>query len=294
MILVTGASGKLGQEIVAGLLRRTTADEIAVAGRDTEKLEQQNTSGIEIRQADYDEPNSLVEAFQGIDTLVLIPSAAPIEQRMQQNRDVIAAAETTGISRVIFMSFMDVGEDSPLPYAKAFADTEKALAESSLAFTNLRLALYMDNFHDWPPFQVRDGALTLASGDGRVAYVSRTDLADATAAVAVNSGHAGKTYVMTGPASLSYHDVTDILSEIRGESIRYNAATTDEHRAKVEALGIPDYMIKGSLGMALTIKQGAFDRVTSDVENLIGRPPEDFMNYMELTSNQKQQLKQLS
>jgi NAD(P)H dehydrogenase (quinone) len=292
MIIVTGANGKLGQEIVAALINRTTADKIVASARDPQKLEHHEAAGIGIRRADYDDVNSLVRAFDEIETLILIPSVAPIEQRMQQNRNVIEAAKATGISRIVFLSFMDVREDSPLPYAKAFADTEKALAESGLPSTNLRMSLYMDNFFDWPPFQVRDGAISLAAGDGRVAYISRADLADAAAAVAVNGGHVGMTYEMTGPASLNYDEVTAILSEVRGEPIRYNPITPDEHYALVSGLGIPEYLAKGSLGMAAACKQGAFDRVTSHVEDLTGQAPEDFLSFMNRQKGQKHRVKQ--
>ena len=291
MIIVTGANGKLGQEIVAALLNRTTADKIVASARDPKKLEHHGPSGIDIRQADYDDPGSLVRAFNGIETLVLIPSAAPIEQRMQQNRDVIAWAESAGVGRIVFLSFMDVREDSPLPYAKAFADTEKALVDSGLSSTNLRMSLYMDNFFDWPPFQVRDGAISLAAGDGRVAYISRADLADAAAAVAVTGGHASKTYEMTGPAALNYNEVTAILSEVRGEPIRYNPITPDEHYALVSGLGIPEYLAKGSLGMAAACKQGAFDRVTSHLEDITGHAPEDFLSFMNRQKGQKHRVK---
>lgn len=280
MIMVTGANGALGGEIVTSLLKITSADNLAASARKLQTMGEQKSIGIEIRQVDYDDCNTLTTAFEGIETLVLVPSAAPIEQRMQQNRDVIAAAKASGVSRIVFLSFMDVAEDSPLSYAKAFADTEKALAESGVAFTNLRMALYMDNFLDWPIFQVRDGAISLAAGDASVAYVSRTDLADAAAAVALKGGHDGKIYDMTGPASLNYDEVSTILSEVRGETIRYNLITEEEHYARAIAMGIPEYLCKGSLGMARTCKQGAFNRVTSHIEDIIGHPPEDFLSFM--------------
>jgi len=291
MIMVTGANGALGGEIVTSLLKITTADNLVASARDPQTMGEQQSMGIEIRQVDYDDTNTLSTAFEGIQVLVLVPSAAPIEQRMQQNRDVIAAAKASGVSRIVFLSFMDVGEDSPLPYAKAFADTEKALAESGVLFTNLRMALYMDNFLDWPLFQVRNGSLSLAMGDARLAYVSRTDLADAAAAVALKGGHDGKTYDMTGPASLSFDEVSAVLSEVRGETIRYNRITEEEHYALAVATGMPEYLCKGSMGMVKTCKQGVFDRVTSHIENIISHPPEDFLSFMTRYKDKKVKVK---
>lgn len=291
MIIVTAANGHLGEDIVTALLKRTGADKIVAAARVPGKLEHRKSTGIGIRRADYDDPDSLVEAFKGMDTLILIPSAVPIDQRMQQNRNVISAAKTSGISRILFLGLLDSRKDSALPYAKAVADTEKALAESGMQCTNLRMSLYMENFFEWPPFMVHDGKISLAAEDARISYIARSDLADATAVVALEQGHAGKNYELTGPAALSYDEVAASLSEVLGESVSYNRITPEEQYARVKELGAPEYIAQGSVGMAAVCREGAFDTVTTHLEELIGRAPEDFLSLIKRQKDKKHRVK---
>lgn len=291
MIIVTAANGHLGKDTIEALLKQTSADNIVAAARDPKNLELHKPSGIGIRRADYDEPESLEEAFKGMDTLILIPSSVPIEQRIEQNNNVIAAAKSCGISKILFIGLLDAGEDSPLPWAKAVAATEQALADSGIPSTNLRMSLYMENFYEWPVFLARDGAISLAAEDGRVAYAARTDMADATAAAALGDGHAGKTYELTGPASLNYDEVTAILSEVKGEPVRYNRISSDELYDRVIKLGAPEYLAKGSIAMSEVCKNGAFDVVTSHIEELTGHAPVDFLNFVKQTKDLEYKVK---
>ena len=127
MILVTAANGHLGQEVISALLQQTSADQILASARDLGNLSATADKGLKWRRVDYDDPGTLESACQGIHTLILIPSPAPKMQRIRQHRQVIAAAQTHHVRTIVFVSFMDVREDSPLSYAHIFADTEKSL-----------------------------------------------------------------------------------------------------------------------------------------------------------------------
>jgi len=279
MLLVTAANGRLGQKIITALLKKTSADRIVAAARDPGKLVNTAAQKVQCRRADYDIPSTLRSASANIDTLILVPSPAPKTQRIQQHRDVIAAARSNNVRTIVFVSFMDTRADSPLPYAHIFADTENALAESALSWTNMRMPYYIDNLLYWLPKSLETGGIFSSAGDGRMPYVTQTDLAESIATVATMEGHAGKTYELTGPESLSYDDLATLASDIYGKQVTYKALTAEAHQHYLRSSGATEYCIEIALGLAAAIKEGAFDRVTTHVEQLAGYPPESVQSF---------------
>lgn len=281
MILVTAANGHLGQAIIAALLKRISAAQIIAAARDLSKLAETIGPAIEYRKADFDDPDTLGPACVGADTLILIPSPAPKDQRIRQHRNVIAAAEAAGVASIVFISFMDARSESPLVYAHIFAHTEAVLAASTLHWTNMRMPLYTDNLLDWLATSLTTGVLFASAGKGRMPYVTRADLAEATAAVATSEGHHKRTYELTGPESLNYDDIVALASEIYGKTISYEDLNAEQHRQRISDTGMAEHHIEGSLGMAATTKEGAFDRLTNHVELLTGHPPETVRSFLQ-------------
>ena len=281
MILVTAANGRLGQEIIMALLKKTSADHIVAAARDPDKIVDTAAQNIQCRRADYDDPSTLRSACANIDTLILVPSPAPKTQRIQQHRDVIAAAQSHNVRTIVFVSFMDARADSPLPYAHIFADTENALVESMLSWTNMRMPYYIDNLLYWLPESLETGDIFSSAGDGRMPYVTQADLAESIATVATTTEkHTGKTYELTGPGSLSYDDLATLASEIYGKPVTYKALTAVEHQQSLRHSGVTEYRIEIALGLAAAIKEGAFDRVTNHVEQLTGHAPESVSSFL--------------
>ena len=280
MILVTAANGRLGHEIIMALLKKTSADRIVAAVRDPSKFVNTTAQNIQCRRADYDDPNTLKSACANIDTLILVPSPAPKTQRIQQHRDVIAAARSHNVGTIVFVSFMDARADSPLPYAHIFADTENALAESTMSWTNMRMPYYIDNLPYWLPESLETGDIFSSAGGGRMPYVTQGDLAESIATVATTTEkHTGKTYELTGPESLSYDDLATFASKIYGKPVTYKALTAEEHHQYLRNSGATEYRIEIALGLATAIKEGAFDRVTSHVEQLTGHAPESVKSF---------------
>ena len=280
MILVTAANGRLGQAIMRALLRKTSADCIVAAARDPEKIVKAAAQNIQCRRADYDDPSTLRPAFANIDTLILVPSPAPVTQRIQQHRDVITAARSHHVGTIVFVSFMDARADSPLPYAHIFADTEQALAESTLSWTNMRMPYYIDNLLYWLPESLETGNIVSSAGGGRMPYVTQADLAESIATVATTTEqHAGKTYELTGPESLNYDDLAMLASDIYGKPVTYMALSAEEYQQSLRQSGATESRIEIALGLAAAIKEGAFDRVTSHVEQLTGHVPESVTTF---------------
>ncbi len=281
MILITAANGHLGQEIVAALLKKTKASELVAAARNPEKLTETAAQGIKCRMADYDEPDSLNAAFRGIKTLILIPSRAPKDQRIQQHRNAIREAENASVDTIVFVSFIDAREHSPLTYAQIFADTEKVLSQSSLSWTIVRMPLYTDSMLEWLPKSLETGVLSESAGDGQMNFLTRADLAESIAVVATEGGHAGKTYELTGPEALSNYDLVDLASEIYEKPMFYDDLSPDEYYQHLKKRGMPEYLVEGAVGMAAAAKEGTFERITDHVQALTGHPPESVKSFLQ-------------
>ena len=282
MILVTAANGRLGQEIILALLKKTSAECIVAGARDPDKIVKAAAQHIQCRRADYDDPSTLKSACANIDTLILVPSPAPKRQRIQQHRDVIAAARSHNVRTIVFVSLMDARADSPLPYAHIFADTEHALAESTLSWTNMRMPYYIDNLLYWLPEALETGHIFSSACDGRMPYVTQADLAESIATVSTTTEqHGGKTYELTGPESLSYDDLATLASDMYGKPVTYKALPAEEYQQYLRNSGVTEYRIEIALGLASAIKEGAFDRVTTHVEQLSGHVPESVKSFFQ-------------
>src|SRR5215210_245600 len=214
-IVITGASGQLGRLTAEVVLDRVPASEVILTTRRPEALSELAERGASVRQADFDRPETLAEAFAGGEKLLLI-SADDLGRRTSQHRAAIEAARDAGVRHVAYTSYLNPVEQNPAVITPSHRDTEWALRESGLAWTALRHAFYAE-------YQVPAGAQAIATGQlihnngyGKTAYVSREDCAAAAAAVLTTEGHKGRAYDITGPESFSQGDVAALLSEVSG------------------------------------------------------------------------------
>jgi NAD(P)H dehydrogenase (quinone) len=184
---VLSATGQLGSRIVRELLRQGGADlQVVASARRPEKARELAGAGAEIRKADYDAPDSLEESFAGCDVVALIPTFAPVEARVQQHADALAAARKAGVRRVVFSSFATATVESEFVVAPFMVYAECKLRQSGMEWTILRSGMYADPLVDYIPELVSTGRIPYPAGEGRVSYVSRDDLARASAAACAN------------------------------------------------------------------------------------------------------------
>jgi NAD(P)H dehydrogenase (quinone) len=180
-IVITGASGQLVRLTAELVLARVPASEVTLTTRRPEALSDFAGCGAKVRQADFDRPETLAEAFAGGERLLLI-SADVVGRRVAQHRVAIEAAKEAGVRHVAYTSYLNPVEENPAVITPDHRDTEEALRESGLAWTALRNAFYAE-------YQVPAGAQAIATGqlvhnngEGKTAYVSREDCAAAAAA----------------------------------------------------------------------------------------------------------------
>lgn len=283
-LLVTGASGHLGRRVVE-LLLEANAGTIVATTRTPEKLSDFSAQGVIVRHADFNEPDSLAKAFAGVDRLLLISTDVLGQPgvRLKQHQAAVQAAEAAGVSHVIYTSLVNPGPDSAVLFAPDHRGTEEALAASQLNWTVLRNNLYADLLLMSLNQAIQMGKLFSAAGDGKIAYVTREDCAQAAAAALLSSFNGRRTLDITGPEALSQADLANLASDISGESITYVPLEQDVLVQNMVQAGLPQPIAEIYASIDTATAQGQFEEVSNDFSELTGSKPTAVSNF--LTAN---------
>lgn len=273
MILVTGATGLNGRELVRLLSKRGVPVRALV--RTLSKGQTlAGLPGVEIVEGDMKHPDSLKTALRGIDRAMLISSSTP--DMMEVQSIFIDAAKAAGVRQVVKLSGIIPELDSPFRFARMHAEIEKHLEESGLDFTHLRSGEFMQAYFRQAASVASRGVLPLAMGDGRIASIDVQDVAKVAAAVLTTSGHEGKTYPLTGPESLTMSEVAVRLSSATGRPVRYVSVDPKEaHQARLAA-GMPPYLAEALDELFAERRQGKEARVWATIETVFGWRPITF------------------
>jgi NAD(P)H dehydrogenase (quinone) len=269
-IVVTGATGQLGRLVLAALLKQVPAAQLVAAVRSPEKAQDLAALGIQVRKADYDQPETLVEAFRGAAKVLLI-SSNEIGQRFAQHRAAVDAARKAGVPLLAYTSLLRA-ETSPLPLALEHQETEAYLKASSLPFVLLRNGWYTENYTASIPSALQHGAFLGSAGEGRIASAARADYAEAAAAVLLRDGQAGQVYELAGDTAYTLRELAAELSRQSGKAVAYQNLPEAEFQAILLGAGLPgaiaSLLAESDTGAS---KGGLFDE-TRTLSRLIGRP----------------------
>ncbi len=280
-ILITGATGNLGRATLDALLKRVPSIQLAALARDPSALAHRTAQGIDVRQGDYTDRASLVQAFRGIDRALLV-SAVAFTDRLPQHLNAIAAAKEAGVRHLVYTSIQR-NEAHPVEISSVTESdvaTERALIDSGLDHTILQNPFYLESL---PPV-LGDGVLTggvrVPAGEGRAALASLVDLAEGNAAVLTGTGHEGRTYILGGGEAFSFDDVARVLSGVAGKTLDYRDVSVSEFVAAKVAQGFPEPVAAFLAEWTQAIRVGSFERVTGDLQRLIGRPPTSYADFL--------------
>lgn len=237
MIVVTGATGKLGSLVVDALLQKVPAEQVAVAVRTPSNAARFSDKGAQVRHLDYAKPETLRPALAGAAKVLLI-SSNDLEQRLAQHYAVVDAAKAEQVPYLVYTSMMGA-ETARMELAKPHQSTERRIRESGLAFTILRNGWYIENHTEALGAALAHGAILGAAGDGRFASASRSDLAEAAAAVLAGSGHENKTYELPGDAPYTLAELAAVTSQISGKTVTYRNLPQADYAAALVGFGLP-------------------------------------------------------
>jgi uncharacterized protein YbjT (DUF2867 family) len=272
-IAVTGVTGGLGGRVARRLADRGIPQRMVA--RDPSRAPQ--LPGAQIAQAAYQDGEAMRHALDGMRSLFLV-SGSEARDRLDQHRTAIDAADAAGVERVVYTSFLAAAPDATFTFARDHYHTEEHLRATGLRTVSLRNSLYADELAYWASYGVIRGP----AGDGRFAPVTRDDIADVAVTVLLNEDHDGATFDVTGPELVSMADMAGILSEVLGESVRYEAETLEQAYASRASFGAPDWEVAGWVTSYAAIATGELEVVTDTVEALIGRSPISPRDYLRM------------
>ena len=266
-IAVTGATGQLGRLVIDGLRDVVPGGDVVAVARDKDRA---SDLGVTVRVAAYEDPDALLAAFEGVDTLVFI-SGSEAGARMTQHTNVVQAARQAGVGHVLYTS-APRADDTTLLLAPEHKATEELLRESGLAWTILRNNWYHENYLSTLQTAAQTGEIVSAAGDGRVASASRADYAAAAVAVATTEGHEGKVYELGGDTAWDFAEFTEAAGAALGRPLTYRPVSPDELDARLAEAGLDAGTRGFVVGLDRNIAEGTLAEVTGDLSRLTGRP----------------------
>lgn len=273
MILVTGATGQLGSATINFLLKKRPPSQIAALVRDEQKAAGLIEKGVTIRVGDYNDIPSLDRAMQGVDKVLLI-AGTDEDNRVRQHKQVIDAAKKAGVPFVAYTSRALKDRDTLVNrLMDGHFQTEDYIRESGLAYALFRNILYLDAIPQFVGTTVFETGINLPTGEGKVAFALRQDMAEAMAAVLAGANSDATIYTLTGRESYSFADVAATLSELSGKAVRYTPVEKAAFEGQMKERGVPGGMIGRITGFLTDIKNGQENQVSPDLENLLGRKP---------------------
>jgi len=271
MIAVTGANGQLGQKVIQTLLNTEKANTIVALVRNPDNAHALKQLGVVVRQADYNNPETLKSAFEGVEKLLLI-SGTEFGKRFEQHKAVIDAAMAQNVSFIAYTSLLKA-DTSPLLLAQEHKQTEAYFKDVSAPFVFLRNGWYTENYTDNVDSVLQMGAVAGAAKQGVLSTASRQDYADAAVAVLLSSqNQTGKIYELAGDTGFTLMEYASTLSEITGEDIGFLDMDESAHREALIKAGLPEGMAAALADSEHYAASGWLQDNSGTLSSLLGRP----------------------
>jgi NAD(P)H dehydrogenase (quinone) len=269
-IVVTAATGQLGRLVIDELLDRVPAAEVVAVVRDAGKAADIAARGVELRIADYSDPQSLAGAFRTGDVVLLI-SGSEVGQRITQHTAVVTAAKEAGVARIAYTGVLG-GPDADFLLADDHKATEQAILDSGLPYTFLRNGWYTENYTAQLPVQLEHGVVG-AAGEGRVGSASRRDFAAAAAVALTGEGHENKAYELSGDEAWTLAEYAAEVSKQSGKEIAYADVPAEVLTGILVGAGLPEAFVGILVDVDVSgISRGLLQGGSGDLSRLIGRP----------------------
>lgn len=274
MIAVTGATGQLGRLVIQNLLKSLPPQGIIAAVRTPAHAADLATLGVQVREADYDRPETLEKAFEGAEKVLLI-SSSEVGKRTPQHKAAIDAAGKAGVKLLAYTSLLHA-DRSPLALATEHRETEAYVKASGIPHVILRNGWYTENYTFGIPAALQFGAFLGSAGEGRIASAARADFAEAAAAAITRPHQAGKVYELSGDDSYTLAEFAAEITRRSGKTVTYRNLPEADYQAALVKAGLPEGLAKlladSDTGAA---KGGLYDE-SHTLSALIGRPTTPF------------------
>lgn len=276
-LLVTGASGQLGQLVLQSLIKKGSKNLIATT-RHKEKLQAFTSEGVDVREADFNDRENLTKAFAGAERILLISTDA-IGARVEQHKNAIHAAQAAGVKHIIYTSWPKAESSVALVSADHIA-TEKLIKQSGLSYTILRNSLYAENLLGSLSNSFQMGTFYGATGNTKAAYVSKQDCADAAAGALISDDESNKILDITGPQAYSYEEIVKMASEVTGKNIPYVDLSPADLKQGLTKSGLPETWADLFVSFDVSIKNGDVEKPSDAILKLSGHAPQNLKDFL--------------
>jgi NAD(P)H dehydrogenase (quinone) len=287
MILVTGATGQFGSKAIDHLLKNgSNSSKISALVRDLDKAKSLADKGIELRVGDYNDYDSLINAFCGIDKLLLVSSndRQGFENRANQHINVINAAKEAQVKHIIYTSFVRKPhfEDSAIAaFQDSHVQTEESLKKSGITYTILQNGIYLEMIPVFAGDKVTEtGNILFPAQAGKASFVLREELAEAAAQIALTKSHENKVYQLTNSESVTFYEIANALSISIGKDVKYNSPNVDEFEALMTKVGVHALYIGMFIMWGAALAQGTMDVEDNTLQQILGRKPTSMMQFI--------------
>jgi uncharacterized protein YbjT (DUF2867 family) len=274
MILITGATGKNGAEILKRLsgrkepIRAMVRKQNAPASRSHE---------LEFVQADFDDVASLRKALSGVQRAFLVTNSSERVEELQLR--FVDLARESGVKHIVYLSQLHASTDSPLRFLRYHAAVEDAMRVSGMSFTNLRPNLYMQGLLMIGQSIASQGRFFAPAGDSHVSVVDVRDIASVAVAALTQTRHEGKTYDITGPEALTHFQMAAQLSQALDRPVTFVDVPEQGFREALRAMHMPDWQADGLIEDYAHYRRGEASGVSSAVQEVTGEAPHRFAEF---------------
>jgi NAD(P)H dehydrogenase (quinone) len=272
---ITGASGRVGRFAAEYALSRVPAEDLVLLTRTPASLADLAERGVQVRQGDFDDPESLVVALADVTHLFMVSASNFTGKRTDQHGDAIRAAVQAGVQKIVFLSMPGV-EDPANPIglaAEEYRDAELQIMGSGMRWAILRNGPYTElHVVERLGADLSEGVVSNAQ-NGRAGFVSRQDVAEAAIGALLADSADNRIFEVSGPEMLTFADLARLLAEATDRPLEYENCSDSDFEKRLRAKGFPELGVQSLTGMGIALRGGFFDESSDAVLELTGRPP---------------------
>ncbi|MBB6611243.1 SDR family oxidoreductase [Pontibacter sp. Tf4] len=277
-ILVTGATGTVGREVVKLL---AMLDDVRVRAGVHSLIKGENLRrlpDVEIVEMEFTDPDSLHAAFTHADKVFLITPFT--DGQVEMAKKLVDEAKRTGVKHIVKLSAMGANAEPGIQLGRWHREIEDYIKDSGIAYTFLRPSSFMQNIENYNAHSIKqEGKLYMPAGDGKVPYIDARDIAMAAVETLTGEGHEGKAYDLTGPEAITANQIAETLSAVTGKPVTFVDVPEEAARQAMQQQQIPDWMTNALLELSGVQRAGHAGQPNNEVEKLTGCKPRTFEEY---------------
>ena len=279
-ILVTGATGTVGTEVVIQLsmvndVRVRAGVHSIIKGENLKRL-----PDVEVVEMDFRDQNSLHAAFTHVDKVFMVTPFT--NDQVEMAKTLVDEARKTGVKHIVKLSVLGADAEQELQLCRWHREIEEYIINSGIAYTFLRPSSFMQNYSNFDATSIqKEGRFYHPTGSGRVSCIDVRDIASVAVEALIGTGHEGKIYELTGPEALSNQEVAGIISEVTGKQVEFVDVPEDAAKSAMLQHHMPEWMVNAMMELERSYKENKYSETTDTVQQLTGRPPHSFRQFVE-------------